>query len=103
MATGRNIVAGYHGEGWNGGQAGQWFHFLDDGLFVGQFGKAVYPQNNRTYAQPQSAGNAFSPQLVTVDDHVYLWHNDESVHGGIHRWELEGVDGIKVLEAPIDP
>jgi hypothetical protein len=103
VAAGRNIVAGYHGEAWNGGQAGQWFHFLDDGLFVGQFGRAAYPANGRTYAQPESAGNAFSPQLVVVDGQTYLWHNDEAVHAGVHRWKLEGAGDIKVLEAPIDP
>lgn len=102
-AVGRNIVAGYHGEGWNGGQADQWLHFLDDGLFVGQFGKPVYPANNRTDARPESAGNAFSPQLVSVNGELYLWHNDESVQAGIHRWKIAGTDSIRTLEAPIEP
>ncbi len=99
----RHIVAGYHGEGWNGGQAGQWLHFLDNGLFVGQFGKPVYPANNISDARPESAGNAFSPHLIDVDGQLYLWHNDESVHAGIHRWKIEGADDIRFLDAPIQP
>lgn len=102
-AAGRHIVAGYHGEAWNGGQAGQWFHFLDNGLFVGQFGRPVYAAKNRLGARAGSAGNAFSPELVEVGGKVYLWHNDESVHGGIHRWRIEGADRIRTIEASIVP
>ena len=102
-AAGRHIVAGYHGEGWNGGQADQWLHFLDDGLFIGQFGRPVYPANNRTDARAQSAGNAFSPQLIRVKGELYLWHNDESVHAGVHRWKIAGAESIRTLEASIEP
>ena len=102
-AAGRHIVAGYHGEGWNGGQADQWLHFLDNGLFIGQFGRPVYPANNRVDARPESAGNAFSPQLVSVNGELYLWHNDESVQGGVHRWKIAGADRIMTLEVPIEP
>jgi hypothetical protein len=101
MTAGRNVLYGYHGEAWNGAEADQFMHFLDNGLFVGQFGKPVYSVNNRVMAAPESAGNAFSPQLVTVNGHVYLWHNDESVHGGAHRWRIDGLDQIKIHEAQI--
>jgi hypothetical protein len=101
IALGDQIVYGYHGEGWNGGQADQWMHYLDDGLFVGQFGEPVYPAHNKLSADPGAAGNAFSPQLVLANGELYLWHNDESVHGGVHRWHIEGVDQIRILEAPI--
>lgn len=103
VAVGRQIIFGYHGEGWNGGQADQWLHFLDDGQFIGQFGEPVYASQNRVFAAPGEAGNAFSFQLVRVNGQYYLWHNDESVHGGLHRWHLEGVDRIRVLEHPIEP
>jgi hypothetical protein len=102
-AAGRHIIYGYHGEGWNGGQAGQWMHYLDDGLFIGQFGQPVYPGINKRTALPESAGNAFSPQLVTVNGRIYLWTNDESVHAGVQRWRIDGADQIRVLEAPISP
>jgi len=101
--SGRDIIYGYHGEAWNGGQADQWMHYRDDGLFIGQFGAPVYPQQNRTVAHTGAAGNAFSPELVTVNHQLYLWHNDEGVHGGVHRWHIEGVSQVKTLETDIEP
>jgi hypothetical protein len=97
------VIYGYHGEGWNGGQANQWLHFLANGLFVGQFGRPVYPKNNKTAALAECAGNAFSPQLVSIKGQLYLWHNDESVHGGLHRWRIDGTEKMRLLEAPIEP
>lgn len=97
------VVYGYHGEAWNGGQANQFEHFRDDGLFVGQFGLPVYPAQNKPVAHAGSAGNAFSPQLVSVGGRLYLWHNDESVHAGVHRWRIDGVDQMRTLESPIEP
>jgi len=102
LAAGRNILYGYHGEGWNNGQANQWMHFYDNGLFIGQFGQPVYPGRNRVDALAGAAGNAFSPQIVDVHGQMFLWHNDESVHGGLHRWRIDGAEGVKVLETPID-
>ena len=102
MSAGRNVVYGYHGEAWRGGQATQWLHFYDNGLFIGQFGRPGLPGNGHD-APAEAAGNAFSPQLVTYDGVVYLWHNDEHAHGGVHRWRIEGADAIDVLEASIDP
>jgi hypothetical protein len=101
--AGPHIIYGYHGEAWNGGQANQWMHYRDDGLFIGQFGVPVYPAQNRIEAHAGAAGNAFSPQLVSVRGRVYLWHNDEGVHGGVHRWRIEGAQEIQTLEVPIEP
>jgi len=101
--SGAQVIYGYHGESWNGGQANQWLHFFANGLFIGQFGRPVYANKNKVEALPECAGNAFSSQLITVNGQLYLWHNDESVHGGVHRWHIEGVDKIKLLEAPIAP
>ncbi len=103
VTSGRHIVYGYHGEAWNGGQANQWMHFLDNGLFIGQFGRPNYPGNNRTFARPETAGNAFSPQLVKKNGVLYLWHNDEGVHNGVHRWRIDDIDTLHVIEAPIKP
>lgn len=103
VTSGRHIIYGYHGEGWNGGQANQWLHFDADGLFIGQFGVPDYPRNNEVNALPAAAGNSFSPQLVAVDSHLYLWHNDESVHSGLHRWRIDGVETLQRLEARIAP
>ncbi len=102
-AAGTNIIYGYHGEGWRQAQANQWIHYQDDGLFVGQFGAPAYPAKNRTDALPGAAGNAFAPTLVAVGDELYLWHNDESVHAGVHRWRIDGLKGLTRVDAPISP
>lgn len=103
LTSGSQVIFGYFGEAWNGGQANQWLHFFANGLFVGQFGRPTYVRTTRLDAPAGCAGNAFSAQLVDVNGQLYLWHNDESVHGGVHRWHIENVDQIKILEAPITP
>ncbi len=94
LVSGRNIVAGYNGEFWSGGQANQWLHFYDNGLFVGQFGRPLFPAANHLSASAGTAGNAFSPTLILVSGKLYLYHNDESAHAGIHRWRVDGWDQI---------
>jgi hypothetical protein len=103
VTLGRHVIYGYHGEGWNGGEANQWLHFYDNGLFIGQFGVPQYPSRTKDDAPAGAAGNSFCPQLVQVNGRIYLWHNDENVHSGLHRWRIEGADKIKVLSAPIAP
>jgi len=41
------------------------------------------------------AGNAFDPDLAKVGDTVYLYHNDESYHAGLHRWKISNTENIK--------
>ncbi len=98
---GRHIVYGYHGEFYkdlkNGvvGQANQFMHFDESGLFIGQFGQ---PSTRAADAvQSGLSGNAFSPTLVRDGARLYLYHNDESTHGGIHRWRLDGWDTVREL------
>lgn len=103
MVSGRQVVYGYHGEFYtdlgNGriGQANQFMHFLDNGLFVGQFGQPSTQGDGQPV--PGLSGNAFSPWLVRHAGRSYLYHNDESSWGGVHRWELQGVDDIGELRA----
>ncbi len=101
MAVGRSIVYGYHGEFYtdlgNGrvGQANQFMHFRDDGLFLGQFG---VPSTRATSAtQAGLSGNAFSPTLLRYGGQTYLYHNDESTQGGVHRWRLAGAEDVQEL------
>lgn len=97
-ASGRHIVYGYHGEFHkdlrNGrvGQANQFMHFDESGLFLGQFGaSSTQPSDPQ---QSGLAGNTFSPTLVRDGRHLYWYHNDEWGHGGVHRWRIDGWDDI---------
>ncbi|MEI7466238.1 MAG: hypothetical protein WCJ87_12905, partial [Burkholderiales bacterium] len=97
-AHGRHIVYGYHGEFHKDiqtgkvGQANQFMHFDESGLFLGQFGQ---PSTRPSDAlQTGVSGNAFSPTLVRDGTRLYLYHNDESSHGGVHRWRIDGWDDI---------
>jgi hypothetical protein len=97
-ADGRHIVYGYHGEFHKDmqtgkvGQANQFMHFDESGLFLGQFGQ---PSTRPSDAlQTGLSGNAFSPTLVRDGTRLYLYHNDESSHGGVHRWRIDGWDDI---------
>lgn len=101
MTHGRHIVYGYHGEFHKDlqtgrvGQANQFMHFDESGLFIGQFGQP----STRPYppTQPGLSGNAFSPTLVRIGERLYLYHNDESSHGGVHRWRIDGWNQLQEL------
>jgi hypothetical protein len=96
-ALGRSIVYSYHGEFWGNGQANQKIHFHENGLFVGQFGRTLYPG---TVSMPERAGNSFRTELIKgPDGKTYYYHNDESAHGGIHRWRIDNIDNIGVITA----
>jgi hypothetical protein len=100
-AVGRHIVYGFHGEGFKDpasgrvGQANQFMHFDESGLFLGQFGTPALPPGGD--APAEVSGNAFSPTLVRDGDRLYLYHNDESAHGGVHRWRIDGWDDVREL------
>ena len=102
-ALGRDIVYGYHGEYYtdlgngNFGEANQFMHFREDGLFIGQFG--VASTRATSASQPGMSGNAFSSTLLRVGGQAYLYHNDESTFGGVQRWRLAGIDDIRELSA----
>ena len=93
-AHGRHIVYGYHGEFYKDlrtgrvGQANQFMHFDESGLFLGQFGMpSTQPPDSQ---QSGLSGNAFSPTLVRDGSRLYWYHNDEWGHGGVHRWRIDG-------------
>jgi len=98
---GRHAVYNYHGEAWTSdihgggspGQANQFLHFDESGLFLGQFGTP-----NQMDIPPSTAGvagNSFSLQLVRANEALYLLHNSENAHAGIHLWRLDGVDHLR--------
>jgi hypothetical protein len=91
FAIGRHVIYGYRGENWRGRQTNKWRHYLDDGLFVDEFG--VVGVETRGEAPPELAGNALNAWPVTLPDgRSFLYHNDEGTHGGVHRWRLEDLD-----------
>lgn len=100
-AHGRHIVYGFHGEFYRDlatgrvGQANQFMHFDESGLFLGQFGEPS--TRDPQPGQPGLSGNAFSPTLVRSGGRIYVYHNDESSHGGVHRWRIDGADDIGEL------
>lgn len=108
-SCGRHIVVGYHGEFWRSspqshpGQANKFMHFRDDGLFIGEFGVgSEYKDNGGTEESPPGlAGNSFSPVLIEAEGKLFLWHNDEFYHAGLHRWRIDGVDTITELTGTI--
>ena len=116
MVEGTNIAYGFFGEFWKGSEANQFLHFHDSGLFVGQFGTisqfgsmGLGPKIPGDmggefevfhYALPGEAGNSFAPSLVTASNkRVYFFHNDESKHDGVHRWQLTGADALVLRSA----
>jgi hypothetical protein len=87
-----HIIANFHGEFYlNVGQANQFFHYYDDGLFIGEFGTPNLGGNTAG-----SAGNSYSPDLVRVGSSLYLYHNDESYRGS-QGWRIDNVDQIQEL------
>ncbi|MDQ6763759.1 MAG: hypothetical protein M3015_14180 [Bacteroidota bacterium] len=98
--VGNNIITGYHGEFWKNGQTNYYNHYWEDGLPVGQFGTDMYVNilntNGYNTATPALAGNALNPTAVkdTSTGNIYLFHGDESNHGGIHRWSITNLNSI---------
>eukprot|EP01038_Epipyxis_sp_PR26KG_P003365 gene3365-biopygen2485 len=70
-------------------------HFDESGLFLSQFGEPSTRGAGTTVAG--LSGNAFSPTLVRDGRRLYLYHNDESSHGGVHRWRIDGWDDVGEL------
>ncbi|MEZ4805632.1 MAG: PA14 domain-containing protein, partial [Bacteroidia bacterium] len=97
-----NIFWNYHGEFWKNSQTNIWNHYHENGLMVSQFGiTSIEGENMYEQAFPMGAGNVYSSVFVKVGDDYYLYHNDESVHAGIHRWKISGFNSIKVQTIPI--
>jgi hypothetical protein len=95
VAIERSIIWGFNGEGWKQSEVNKWNHYYDDGLFIGQFGKTGPQYDADEITNAAFAGNAFSPAIVKEGSDYYLYHNDESVHGGILRWKITGLNTIK--------
>lgn len=99
QALDNHVVFAYNGEFFRGqGQASQHFHFLDDGLFVGQFGETAIGHTDVATAIPGNAGGNQSPVFVSpTTGGYYLWDNDESAHGP-QRWHFANAGNIRELQ-----
>lgn len=87
---------GYHGEFWKNSQTNYWHMLTEDGLFLYAFGTdGTKPSKSWTTAPWGMAGNAIRFGLAKTNGQVYLYHNDESFHGGIHRWKINNLESIK--------
>lgn len=91
-----SVIYGYHGEGYNNGQANQFYHFHESGLFISQFGVPSYIDHPRDRRIPGMIGNAFSWNLAHVAGSLYLYSNDESMFGGISRWRIDRLYSVVV-------
>jgi len=94
LVEGGNLIQGYDGQ--YGTFSNQWMHWWEDGLMVGQFGTPPTFNDDGGFVAG-TAGNIGSMASVSVGKDVYLYHSDESLHPGIHRWRISGLDTIHEL------
>ncbi|MFD1255623.1 PA14 domain-containing protein [Mucilaginibacter terrae] len=94
LALGRSIFWGYYGEFWKGSETNKWNQVHDDGLFIGQFG-ITGPQMSEKEGAALMAGNAMAASVVKgANGNLYLYHNDEATHSGVHRWKISNISSI---------
>ncbi|MEO9894551.1 FlgD immunoglobulin-like domain containing protein [Aurantibacter sp.] len=109
MVFGDNILWGYYGEFWKGGfQTNQYAHYNKNGLLLNVFGtnqslNPNHPWDNVKKHIPFEgmAGNVLSPFAVAHPNNEnigFLYHPDESWHGGIHRWKISELKSVVELE-----
>jgi hypothetical protein len=89
-----NIFWNYMGEFWHQSQTNYWHHVTDKGQFLGQFGDWK-TQNFQNEAVAKVAGNVWTGGAVKVGDNIFIFHNDESIHAGIHVWKVSNLSSIK--------
>lgn len=101
LTLGNTIITGYNGEFYKGqGQTNMYNHIYSNGLPLAQFG--TVPDIARSANPAGFAGNALSMAVVPAGkDVAYLYHNDESIHGGIHRWKITGLNSIVTLSGSL--
>lgn len=99
-AVGKNIFYGQHGEFWKGSQVNIWNHFYDNGLLIGNFG-VTGPEVKGKQAPYGMAGNILTGSIVEVNGNLYLTHNDEGHHSGVHVWKISNLASINEQTVPL--
>jgi hypothetical protein len=100
LASGTHIVYGYRGAAFidqsnnQQGYANQFMHFDESGKFLGQFGEATTGTT-----RPNGAQQATNPMSLTLVQEpsggpLFFYSSDESGHGGVHRWRLDGASSV---------
>jgi hypothetical protein len=95
--NGNNIIWGYNGEFWKSSEVNMYQHIDDNtGLMAGQFGVTDVDFGLvKVFAPAGAAGNALSGSVISGSGNtLYLYHCDESYHGGIHRWSINNINTI---------
>jgi len=94
VALDRSIFWGYYGEFWKNSETNKWNQVYDDGLFIGQFG-TTGAQITEKEGAAMMAGNAMAASVVKdADGNMYLYHNDEGTHSGVHRWKISNMGSV---------
>lgn len=89
------IAWGYHGEFWKQSQTNKWNLFLDNGLFLYQFGITGIEAVNIGEAAPGIAGNVYGGTFFKLPNgDLMLVHNDENSHGALGVWRITGLNTI---------
>jgi hypothetical protein len=101
LSSDRLIVAGYPCEGHKSGQANFFYLYYDNGLFIGRFGVEGQDFVLDPVKFPGMAGNAYSFQFTKENGEYFLYHGDESVKGGVHRWRISNTTSIQEQVIPI--
>ena len=103
LVVDRSIFWGYHGEFWKQRQTNKWHHVYDNGLQIGQFGvTGIDDEQHKVFAG--MGGNTFSCSVVKAPNDpgtAYLYHNDDGVHSGVHRWKISGLNTIQEQIIPV--
>lgn len=91
-----SIFWNYVGEFWKNLQTNKWFNVHKSGLLLNIFGltglQAIAEDGQR--APAKMAGNSYNGNVVKYGSKYYVYHCDESYHGGLHRWVIDGLSTV---------
>ncbi len=114
-----NIIFHYRGEGHSQAQASRLYHFTDDGLFVGMFGKSMKEYGGEFLRSPDATSGTKSREGLQSDvvpvnsfcttitgaidnpDVAYIYQNTEFYATGVHITRVSGLESINTQSVPI--
>jgi hypothetical protein len=100
---------------WGGGQTNMWSHWHQSGLLINRFGQVspafaaiplIYPNyfngghqqlpesGSNFWGMPGRAGNVTTGGIAQQGNNYYIFHGEEWVHSGLHRWTVQGLNSI---------